>query len=336
MHRPGSQDNRPAEAERIVRAVAALRRRYPDRFEPDVPLSSVTTLRIGGPALGLAWLRNSGDARRFLENTREAEIPAVCLGGGSNVLADDRGFCGLVGVMSADALEIRGDTVRAGAGIPLDQLIDASLRAGLTGLEFASGIPGSLGGALVGNAGCYGHEIGEFLREATVLREDGRVEAVGPEEFAFAYRQTAFKESRDLILEAVLALKREDVGAALVERADHLASRREKHPVDLPCAGSWFKNLPPVEPGGWRRPAGALLESVGAKQMRFGDAGVFAGHANIIVNLGCARSDDVLALAAAMRAAVHDRYGIRLEAEVRHLPWLAEPDRPGNPWAFRG
>lgn len=336
MHRPGSQDNRPAAAERIAGAVAELRRRHPDRFAPDVPLSAVTTLRIGGPALGLSRLRNSDDARRFLEIAREAEIPAVCLGGGSNVLADDRGFCGLVGLMSDDALEFRGDAVRAGAGIPLDRLVLDTLQAGLTGLEFASGIPGSLGGALVGNAGCYGHEIGEFLREATVLREDGRVETVGPDAFAFAYRQTAFKARRDLILGAVLALRRGDVTAAFAERADHLASRRAKHPVDLPCAGSWFKNLPPTEPGGRRRPAGALLEAVGAKSLRVGDAGVFAGHANIIVNLGRARSADVLALAGAMRAAVQDRFGVRLEAEVRQLAWLAHAAHPDDPWAIRG
>lgn len=336
MHRPGSQDNRPAAAELIAGAVADLRRRHPDRFAPDVPLSSITTLRIGGPALGLSRLRNSDDARRFLEIAREAEIPAVCLGGGSNVLADDRGFCGLVGVMSDDALEFHGDAVRAGAGIPLDRLVLESLQAGLTGLEFASGIPGSLGGALVGNAGCYGHEIGEFLREATVLRQDGRVETIGPDAFAFAYRQTAFKERRDLILGAVLALRRGDVTAALAERADHLASRRAKHPVDLPCAGSWFKNLPPSEPGGRRRAAGELLEAVGAKSLRVGDAGVFAGHANIIVNLGRARSVDVLALAGAMRAAVQDRFGVRLEAEVRRLAWLADAAHPGDPWDIRG
>ncbi len=336
MHRTGSQDNRPAEAARIVRAVAALGRSHPDRILPDIPLSTVTALRIGGPALGLIWLRNSVDAQQFLEIARDAEIPAVCLGGGSNVLADDRGFCGLVGVMADEALEIRGDTVRAAAGIPLDRLVVESLQAGLTGLEFASGIPGSLGGALVGNAGCYGHEIGEFLREATVLREDGRIDTVGPEAFGFAYRQTAFKESRDLILGAVLSLQRGDLAAALAERADHLASRHAKHPVELPCAGSWFKNLPPAEPGGRRQPAGALLEAVGAKSMRIGDAGVFSGHANIIVNLGRARSVDVLALAAQMRAAVLDRYGVRLEAEVRHLSWLAAPPWPGDPWAFRG
>jgi len=336
MHRSGSQDNRPAAAERIARAVADLRQRHPDRFAPDVPLSTLTTLRIGGPALGLSRLRNSDDARRFLEFARAAEIPAVCLGGGSNVLADDRGFCGLVGVMDDDTLEFRGDAVRAGAGLPLDRLVQECLRAGLTGLEFASGIPGSLGGALVGNAGCYGHEIGEFVREATVLRQDGRVETVGPEAFGFAYRQTVFKQRRDLILGAVLALRRGDLDAALAVRADHLASRRAKHPVDLPCAGSWFKNLPPSEPGGRRRAAGELLEAVGAKSLRFGDAGVFAGHANIIVNLGRARSVDVLALAGAMQAAVLDRYGVRLEAEVRQLAWLADADHPDAPWAIRG
>ena len=313
MHGLVPPDNPGKDPARIAAAVAALASRHGERMDLAVPLSRLTTLRIGGPARAVCRLHTPDDARRFLENAREHEIPAVCLGGGSNVLADDAGFEGLVLRVATTDLAVRGDTVVAGAGHDFDALVVATLQAGLVGLEFASGIPGSLGGALVGNAGCYGHEISEFLVEATVLRADGRVETVGPEDFAFAYRHSVLKDSGDLVLEAVLRLRRGDTAAAGETRADIVAERRRKHPVDLPCAGSYFKNLPRG------RAAGALLEQVGAKEMREGDAGVFERHANIIVNLGTATSADVLTLAERMKTAVASEFGIDLREEVRHL-----------------
>lgn len=304
---------------RVAEAVTALASRHGERMDLAVPLSRLTTLHIGGPARAICRLHTPDDARRFLENAREREIPAVYLGGGSNVLADDAGFEGLVLRVATTDFTVRGDTVSAGAGLDFDALVVATLESGLVGLEFASGIPGSLGGALVGNAGCYGHEISEFLVEATVLRADGRVETVGPEDFAFAYRHSALKGNGDLVLDAVLRLRRGDTAVAGETRAGIVAERRRKHPVDLPCAGSYFKNLPPDSPGGRRRAAGALLERVGAKEMREGDAAVFERHANIIVNLGTATSAEVLTLAERMKAAVADAFGIPLLEEVRHL-----------------
>ena len=138
-------------------------------------------------------------------------------------------------------------------------MIVETLRQGLTGLEFASGIPGTVGGALVGNAGCYGREIGEFLREATVLGPGGRIETVGPEAFEFAYRTSALKNRGEVVLDLVLDLKRDDPDLAGEERRTHLADRRAKHPWDQPCAGSYFRNLPPLHPGEHRRAAGRLL-----------------------------------------------------------------------------
>jgi UDP-N-acetylmuramate dehydrogenase len=319
MHGHVPPDNRGKDPARIAEAVADLAARHGEGMDLAIPLSRLTTLRIGGPAQAVCRLHTPDDARRFLGNAREWEIPAVCLGAGSNVLADDAGFRGLILQVADAEVAVRGDAVVAGAGVDFDDLVVASLRAGLVGLEFASGIPGSLGGALVGNAGCYGHEIGEFLAEATVLRADGRVETVGPEDFAFAYRHSALKTRGDVVLSAVLRLRRGDTAAAGETRAGIIAERWRKHPVDLPCAGSYFKNLPPDSPGGRRRAAGALLDQVGAKEMREGDAAVFARHANIIVNLGAATCADVLALAERMKAAVADRFGIELREEVRHL-----------------
>ncbi len=285
-----------------------------------VPLSRLTTFRIGGPAGLLCPVENVEQACRFLDFAAEHGLPWTCLGGGSNILADDAGFAGLVLRVQTRDLLVHGDSLRAGAGWNLDDLIAATLGEGLTGLEFASGIPGTLGGALVGNAGCYGREIGELLAEATVLRPDGRVEVLGPGDFAFAYRTSALKGRADVVLDVVLQLARGDRAAAAAVRAEHLADRARKHPSwEEACAGSYFQNLPPLGPGERRRAAGALLEQVGAKQMREGPAMVYPRHANIIVNAGGATSAQVLRLAARMKAAVRERFGETLEEEVRHL-----------------
>ena len=284
-----------------------------------VPLREMTTLRVGGPAALVCPVHNPEQARRFHEAALTCGLPWCVLGGGSNVLADDRGFQGVVLHIVGRGCAWRGDTVTVAAGIGLDELVALSLDAGLTGLEFASGIPGTLGGALAGNAGCYGHEIGEFLREATVLTAEGDLVRVGPGECGFRYRGTALRDQGALVLEAVLQLGRGDLDAAGAERQGHLADRRAKHPVAEPSAGSWFRNLEPTEPGGRRRAAGALLEQAGAKTMREGEAAVYPKHANIIINLGHARSQDVRLLAARMQGAVRDSFGITLQEEVRYL-----------------
>lgn len=286
---------------------------------PAIPLKNLTTLQVGGPAALVCPVRNPEQAIRFQGLALDRDIPYFILGGGSNVLADDRGFRGLVLHVNTENMDTRADTVRAGAGCSFDGLIEHTLAQGLTGLEFASGIPGTLGGALVGNAGCYGHEICEFLVEALLLRPDGRLEKVGPEEFGFRYRETTLRETGTVVLEAVLRLERGDVDQAAALRRDKILDRMGKHPVDLPSAGSWFRNLPPEAPGGRRRAAGILLESAGAKEMSEGDARVFPGHANMIINAGRASSAEVLTLAARMKNAVREKFGIHLEEEVRYL-----------------
>ena len=173
-----------------------------------VSLKTLTTLQVGGPAALVCPIRNPEQALRFQDLALNHDFPVFILGGGSNVLADDRGFGGLILQVATENLEQTGDTVRAGAGLSFDGLIERTLDMGLTGLEFASGIPGTLGGALVGNAGCYGHEIGEFLVEALLLRPDGRLEKVGPEDFGFRYRETDLRETGTVVLEAVFEKRR--------------------------------------------------------------------------------------------------------------------------------
>jgi UDP-N-acetylmuramate dehydrogenase len=286
---------------------------------PCAPLRALTTLRIGGPAGLVCRVQNVDQAREFQAFAARHDLACDRMGGGSNILADDAGFPGVILKVETSEFTRRGDTVHAGAGLPLDDLIATTLRESLVGLEFASGIPGTLGGAVVGNAGCYGREIGEFVIEATVLRPDGRVVTVGPEGFGFTYRDSALKATRAVVLDVVLQLGHGDTALAGARRDELIADRQRKHPCNQPTAGSWFKNLPASEPGGRRQPAGALLEAVGAKDMREGGAAVFARHANIIVNAGDATSADVLRLADRMLAAVWERFQIELEPEVRHL-----------------
>ncbi len=326
MIRQDAADNHgpaPDPAELDARAADAVgelcRGAAPGTVDLDVPLSRLTTFRIGGPASAVARVQTADDARRFLDFSGERGIGAVCLGGGSNVLADDNGFCGLILRMEIGTLDFGPGTVRAGAGLVFDDLVVRSLEEGRPAFAYASGIPGSLGGAVVGNAGCYGHEIGESVLEATVLRADGRIETVGPADLGFVYRSSALKGKRDILLDVLLRAEPGDTTDAERLRAEHLADRRRKHPVDEPCAGSYFQNLPAEPPGGRRRAAGALLDALGARGWRVGDAAVFAKHANIIVNLGRARCSDVLALAARMKEAVATAHGERLSEEVRHL-----------------
>jgi len=303
----------PAELRALVRA--------------DVPLCELTTLRVGGPAALLCPVRNADDARRFQELAHHHGLDHTVLGGGSNILAADAGYGGLILRVATTDFRVAGDRVTAGCGLDFDDLITRTLAAGLTGLEFASGIPGSLGGALVGNAGCYGHEIGELLEEALVLTPAGNLERLGPEAFGFRYRGTDLRATGHLVLEARLRLGRSDLHAAGKMRDLHLADRLAKHPVDQPSAGSWFRNLPPPAPGERRRAAGALLEQVGAKEMREGGAAVFPGHANIIVNTGGATAVQITRLARRMQEAVRTRFAVELVEEVRRLG----DDPPGDP-----
>ena len=247
------------------------------------------------------------------------QVPSFILGAGSNILAEDAGFAGVVLHIATDRFDPRSDTVTAGAGLDFDQLIARTLDNGLTGLEFASGIPGTLGGALAGNAGCYGHEIGEFLEDALILHQDGTLEHTGPEGIGFGYRRTQLREDGGLILEATLRLHRRDVEKAALVRAEKIADRHAKHPVKTPSAGSWFRNLEADTSGGRRRPAGHFLELAGAKEMSEGNARVFAGHANMIINTGNATSSQIRALASRMHQAVLDKFGLELVEEVRHL-----------------
>ena len=307
-----------------------LRKLLGDDLLSQEPLRHHTTLRIGGPADFYLEARSNGQLVEALKAAHELELPHFLLGGGSNALVSDEGFRGLVVRNAIEGIEFDGTAAQVGCGVDFLELIYACRDRELSGLEFAAGIPGSVGGALYGNAGCYGQDIGSFTVECTITSLDGAQVLTKPASwFEFAYRDSRLKRDPWVLLSCLLQFKRGERAAIQTVIDEKLEIRRVKHPqwrVE-PTAGSYFKNLPPGfqvpglphSPGTQRIPAGALLDACGVRGLRVGDAIVFPKHANIIVNAGRATARDVLELAEIMKSRVREKFGIELEEEVMFL-----------------
>jgi UDP-N-acetylmuramate dehydrogenase len=316
--------------ERTTTIEERLRRVVGGRLLTREPLRHHTTFRIGGPADFYVEARTPEELIASLRAGAEAGVNVFLLGGGSNLLVSDEGFRGLVVRNACDRIDFDGTAVHVECGADFLDLIRRSVDRGLAGLAFAAGIPGSVGGALYGNAGCYGEDIGSFTVECTVATPDGaRVETLPASWFRFAYRDSRLKREPRVLVSCVLQLRAGDRGALAKEVEEKLEIRRNKHPQWRiePTAGSYFKNLPPDwqmpgarhSPGTRRVPAGQLLDECGCRGLRVGDAMVYAKHANIIVNAGRASAGDVLELAADMKRRVRERFGVELEEEVMFL-----------------
>lgn len=289
----------------------------------DEALAPWTWMKVGGPAEFLVEVVGIEDLVAAHALCRRWGAPFTLLGGGSNVLIDDAGLAGLVVINRAGHLDWDDEQrqVTAGAGFSLDLLVEAVSRRGWGDLTFAAGIPGTVGGALAGGAGAYGRLLAETVRAARVLEPDGTVAQLPLAALGVRYRDSDILRCGRILLEITFGRFQSAAAPCLAERIAAIkADRAGKHPPsDLPCAGSFFKNLPPPAPGAPRIAAGLLLDRCGAKGLRHGAAAVFARHANIIVNTGGATAADILALADQMACLVHDRHGVRLEPEVRYL-----------------
>jgi len=296
------------------------------RLMKDHSLAAFTTLKVGGPADWYFPAQTPDELAEALRCARQGNIPVTFLGDGSNVLISDLGIRGLVVHNRAQTIERRGNNLYAQSGALLAALVDRSRTESLTGLEFAAGIYGSVGGAVFGNAGAYGKAMADILLHATVLTLDGRQITVENSDFEFIYRRSACKDKGWVVLDSEFGFEPGDQETIGAEIDRIIAIRATKLPTDLPSAGSYFKNIedPTAEHG--KVPAGRLLEAVGAKSMQVGGAGVFEKHANVIVNRGGATAADILALAQMMKNAVLAEYGIELQPEVR---FLGEP-MPGH------
>jgi UDP-N-acetylmuramate dehydrogenase len=303
------------------------------------PLRHHTTFRIGGPADYFFAARTSDQLVGALQAARELGVPVFLLGGGSNLLVSDEGFRGLVLRNAIESIEFDGTAAHVGCGADFLNLIFQCRDHELAGLEFAAGIPGSVGGAIYGNAGCYGQDIGQVTVECTFATPDGAtVETRTTPWFEFAYRDSRLKRDPRVLISCLLQFRkgnREEIQKVIDEK---LEIRRVKHPQWRiePTAGSYFKNLPPdwqmpggkLSPGTHRVAAGQLLDEVGCRGLRVGDAMVFAKHANIVVNAGHATARDVLELAEIMKSRVRERFGVELEEEVM---FLGEKPKLGTP-----
>ena len=284
-------------------------------FAQGEPLAPHTTFKIGGPAAFWCTPRDAEQLRRTLQLCRENGVRVYLLGNGSNTLFDDAGFDGAVidmrGLSGMENSGLDTDAVRitAGAGQTLGRLCSKAQTLGLTGLEFACGIPGTVGGAVYMNAGAYGGEMADIVRRVTYLDAYGERREAGRGELGFAYRKSRF-EPGETVLFAELELAPGDGEAILRRMAELAGKRRASQPLDMPSAGSAFK-----------RPEGAyaaaLIDAAGLKGLRVGGAQVSEKHAGFIVNAGGAKSRDVLELMDRVREEVLRHSGVELEPEIR-------------------
>lgn len=247
----------------------------------------------------------------------------LLMGGGSNILIADEGVdTTIVRFVSDEPLVERdGNTITVAGSSYLDPVVQRVGQWGLDGLNFCSGIPGTVGGAIVGNAGAWGRQVGDVLKSVSLLHVDGHVAEATPSELGFAYRHSHLKEDTRIVLSACFDLAPSSAAKLSNERAEIIERRAARHP-DLakePCIGSFFRNIEPSSNAERRQAAGWFLEQVGAKAMRVGGARVFERHANIIVKDPNGTAADVHKLAAMMQAAVKQRFGFDLIREVRYL-----------------
>ena len=278
------------------------------------PMARHTTFRIGGPARLMALPKSGAEAQAALQAAAGLGVEPIFVGNGSNLLVADAGVTGFV-VKAVDGLgELRceGNSLYAGAGVLLSTLSGLARDHSLTGLEFAHGIPGSVGGAVTMNAGAYNGEMGAVVREVDCLEADGTRRTLSGDELAFSYRHSAFSDGRRFILGARMELTPGDPVSIQMLMDDFGNRRRHKQPLNLPSAGSTFKR-----PEGYF--AAALIDECKLKGTTIGGAQVSKKHAGFLVNAGGATCSDVLALVDLVRETVLRETGVALELEVKTL-----------------
>lgn len=284
------------------------------------PMSRYTSFKVGGPAALMALPKTGNEASLAIKAANSQYVKPFFLGNGSNLLVSDAGYGGFVMKLGGEFAQSvgAGTALKAGAAIPLARLAMDALARGLTGLEFASGIPGTLGGAVVMNAGAYGGEMKQVVTAVTYLDENGEKVTLSAEECEFSYRRSIFSSHPEwLVTGAEIALEPGD-RVTIQARMDELAEQRKaKQPLDLPSAGSTFKRPSPVD--GQPVYAAALIDQCGCKGLRVGGAQVSEKHAGFVVNAGGATSADIWELIRQVRERVLAQTGIELELEVKVL-----------------
>ncbi len=285
----------------------------PEQMYPEEPMSRHTSFRIGGPA-ELLVTPTIEQLPRVMGWCRQQAVPYTVIGNGSNLLVGDGGIQGITIVLGsrASGITVEGTTITAEAGALLAKTAHTAADAGLTGLEFAAGIPGSIGGAVVMNAGAYGGEMKDIVSGVQVLTRDGEVTVRKVSELEFGYRHSAIMENQDIVLAATLELARGERSAIEAEMQRLREQRVEKQPLEFPSAGSTFKR-----PQGYF--AGKLIMDAGLRGFRIGDAQVSEKHCGFVVNRGQATARDVDELMHEVQQRVREQFGVELMPEVRRI-----------------
>jgi len=309
-----------AVTEEVLRPLRAI---FGDRLRTGEPLSRHTSFRIGGPADVWVEVRTDGELQLLLATAERATVPVFVLGGGTNLLVSDRGVRGIVIKLGRPFAAIEwqpngtGTRVRAGAAVPFKKLVTEAVQRSLAGLEFAEGIPGSLGGGLLMNAGAFGGEIAQVIEAIETVEATAGVRRFARAELHFGYRR--FDLPRGLVVTRLEFRLASGDANAIRARLQDCKRRRETHqPLGYPNAGSIFKN----PPGQY---AGRLIEEAGLKGRRLGGAMVSEQHANFIVNVGGATATDVRALMNEITERVWQKRAVRLQPEVKLVGEWEEP-----------
>lgn len=278
----------------------------------DEPMKKHTTFRIGGPADVLVKPTDIEQIKRLCLECKKADVPYVILGNGSNVLVADEGIRGVVILLldNYGRIRVENDIITAQAGARLSKIGSIALSKSLSGFEFACGIPGTLGGACIMNAGAYGGEMKDILLSVTAMDADGNIKEYEPHEMRLGYRSSRFSEEGLIVLEAKLQLHRGKQGEIEAAMKDLAVRRREKQPLEYPSAGSTFKR-----PEGYF--AGKLIMDAGLRGFTVGGAAVSEKHCGFVINKGDATAADVCSLMHQVSDKVKDKFGVELEPEVK-------------------
>ena len=277
------------------------------------PMSAHTSFRIGGAAEIMAFPKNTDELAEILKASNDLGVKPRILGAGTNVLAPDSMLEGIV-ICLKDCLDgiqlLDGDRIQVMAGVTMTRAAVFAANNGLSGLEFAHGIPGTVGGGVYMNAGAYGGEICQVFESAVVMQPDGTTRTFSLEDMQFSYRHSVLEETADIVVSTIFRLEKKPAEEIKAKMKELMAKRSASQPLDLPSAGSAFKR--PV--GGY---AAALIQDAGLKGYQVGGAAISSKHAGFAVNLGGATADDVKTLLKNVSDTVYEKSGIRLEPEVR-------------------
>lgn len=292
----------------------------PERVSADAPLAEMTTFRVGGPADWLVETRTPGELNAVIALARREAVPVTVLGGGSNLLIADAGVRGIVlRPRGGDVSQVAEDCVRADAAVTINGLVRWTISHGLAGLESWAGTPGTVGGAIYGNAHFQGRLVGDLVTRVGAVTADGAMIELGAEQMEFGYDRSRLRRSREILLWAEFRVSAGDPAYLRRLARESLAYRKQTQPLHVPSAGCIFQNPDPVLdrlPDGVPPSAGALIDRAGLKGRRIGGAQVSPLHGNFIVNDQGARAADIRALIDECHSTVFRQFGVRLKEEI--------------------